>query len=71
MKKKDPALWAACRIHRILGGAHNTMKADSFPPLSRLIFEQQSLERRWRLFDKAQDGAGRMPPRFCGRGCFR
>ena len=54
MKKKDPALWAACRIHRILSRAHRTTRADSFPALSRLISEQESLARQWRLFDKAQ-----------------
>jgi hypothetical protein len=53
MKKKDPALWAACRVHRILADAHCRAQDNSLPSLSTLLMEQKAVERGWRMYQKA------------------
>jgi hypothetical protein len=55
MKKKDPALWAACRLHRILSHVHRrTHAADPIPGLSALLEEQRAVKRSWGMYRKAQ-----------------
>ncbi|HET6250900.1 MAG TPA: hypothetical protein VFE47_24640 [Tepidisphaeraceae bacterium] len=54
MKNKDPALWAACRVHRILAQAHCRAVDNSLPSLSTLLIEQKALERGWRMYQKAR-----------------
>jgi hypothetical protein len=54
MKKKDPALWAACRLHRILGHASRHLNAVCISSLPNLLSEQLAVQRCWRLYEKAQ-----------------
>lgn len=54
MKKKDPAFWAAIRLQRILGQIRRRDQPDSLPLLSNLLHEQKSVERGWRLYQKAK-----------------
>lgn len=53
MKRKDPALWAACRIHRILTTSYKRPSPSLVQSLSRLLMEQEALDKCWRMLDNA------------------
>lgn len=54
MKAKDPALWAALRLYRILTHARSSAKAEALSSFSSLLEAQKAVEESLRLYLKAQ-----------------
>jgi uncharacterized Zn finger protein (UPF0148 family) len=54
MKKKDPALWAALRLQRILSGGRPHPHGDPIARVSELLREERRVQRNWRMYKKAQ-----------------
>ena len=70
MKAKDPVLWAATRLYRILAKTSSSAELDDLSSFSALLEAQKSVQESWRLYLKAQSRGWTHAAAIHHRGLF-